>query len=138
MSDIAYVYVAERLTNEEDLLLPYSVSPVTPATPLEPDAAKPGPAGPQSRTERTRKKLDLSQNKRGAFSQMLGTLTKAKKEDKQRNASEAVSILEPCCIRVPVCQLNADSDPFLSFIGPKACFVGEEITRQVSPRNYIR
>ncbi|PVG00415.1 hypothetical protein CPB86DRAFT_755084 [Serendipita vermifera] len=66
-----------------------AVSPVTPATPLEPDTSKPSLAGSQSKTERTRKKLDLNQNKRGAFSVLLGTLSKAKKEDKQRNASEA-------------------------------------------------
>ncbi|CAG7854706.1 SubName: Full=Uncharacterized protein {ECO:0000313/EMBL:CCA66393.1} [Serendipita indica DSM 11827] len=43
----------------------------------------------QSRPDRTRRKLDLSQNKRGAFSVLLGTLSKAKKEDKIRSASEA-------------------------------------------------
>jgi hypothetical protein len=45
--------------------------------------------------ERVRRKLDLNANSRGAFGQLLGTLSKAKKEDKQRNASEAVRLPAP-------------------------------------------
>lgn len=41
-------------------------------------------------TQRVRRKLDLSANSRGAFGQLLGTLSKAKREDKLRNASESV------------------------------------------------
>lgn len=42
--------------------------------------------------ERVRRKLDLNANSRGAFGQLLGTLSKAKKEDKLRSASEAVRV----------------------------------------------
>jgi hypothetical protein len=45
--------------------------------------------------ERVRRKLDLNANSRGAFGQLLGTLSKAKKEDKLRSASEAVRIPAP-------------------------------------------
>jgi len=45
--------------------------------------------------ERVRRKLDLNANSRGAFGQLLGTLSKAKKEDKLRNASEAVCVPSP-------------------------------------------
>ena len=51
------------------------------------------PAKPIER-ERIRRKLDLNANSRGAFGQLLGTLSKAKKEDKLRSASEAVRV--PC------------------------------------------
>ncbi len=51
------------------------------------------PAKPIER-ERVRRKLDLNTNSRGAFGQLLGTLSKAKKEDKLRSASEAVRV--PC------------------------------------------
>lgn len=51
------------------------------------------PAKPMER-ERIRRKLDLNANSRGAFGQLLGTLSKAKKEDKLRSASEAVRV--PC------------------------------------------
>ncbi|KAG9054042.1 hypothetical protein FS842_006380 [Serendipita sp. 407] len=66
-----------------------AASPVQ--TPLEVEESGPAapPAAPQPRAERTRRKLDLTQNKRGAFSVLMGTLNRAKKEDKERNASEA-------------------------------------------------
>ncbi|KIM26934.1 hypothetical protein M408DRAFT_330303 [Serendipita vermifera MAFF 305830] len=69
-----------------------ALSPKSPATPLDADAstsAAPIASAATSRPDRVRKKLDLSQGKRGAFSVLMGTLSKAKKEDKQRNASEA-------------------------------------------------
>lgn len=71
-----------------------AVSPTSPITPPDanvaagPTASAPAPA-PAPRRERVRRKLDLNQGKRGAFSVLMGTLSKAKKEDKQRNASEA-------------------------------------------------
>ncbi|KAG8820160.1 hypothetical protein FRC17_010239 [Serendipita sp. 399] len=60
-------------------------------TPIEVEESGPStaPTAPQPKPERARRKLDLSQNKRGAFSVLMGTLNKAKKEDKERNASEA-------------------------------------------------
>ena len=75
----------------------------------------------QNRPDRTRKKLDLRQNKRGAFSVLLGTLSKAKKEDKIRNASEAVSVQflgTYYAFRV----LNSF---FFAFIGTETGFVGK-------------
>lgn len=80
MADAAYV----RFTTEQSSIICTHLIHVrteTPAKPIE--------------RERVRRKLDLNTNSRGAFGQLLGTLSKAKKEDKQRNASEAVCVPSP-------------------------------------------
>ena len=92
MSDIAYVHQLTHPINSNDTFI-YRLSPSSPTKPLDADAstsATPTASAQNSRPERVRRKLDLSQGKRGAFSVLMGTLSKAKKEDKQRNASEAV------------------------------------------------
>lgn len=64
------------------------------------------PTGPASTGNKKRPRLDLTadprERKRGKtiFGQLLGTLNKAKNEDKQRNASEAVRSVV-CTVRVP-------------------------------------
>jgi hypothetical protein len=89
MSDIAYACLAIKFNTI--ITINSSVSPSTPVTPLDADvSAEPTASAPAPKPERVRRKLDLNQGKRGAFSVLMGTLSKAKKEDKQRNASEAV------------------------------------------------
>lgn len=98
MSDIVYAFLPNH-----GFTLTHIIKRESPITPLDdasapaPQALSPGTASAQAsatqaRPERTRRKLDLSQNKRGAFSVLMGTLSKAKTEDKQRNASEAVRL----------------------------------------------
>ena len=80
MADAAYV----RFTVEElPTICTHSINlrTETPTKPIE--------------RERVRRKLDLNANSRGAFGQLLGTLSRAKKEDKLRNASEAVRVSCP-------------------------------------------
>lgn len=66
------------------------MSPVTPVAPLEAEMPKEAPSAPKPKPDRVRKKLDLTQNKRGAFSILVGTLSRAKQEDKERAASDSV------------------------------------------------
>lgn len=116
-----------------------------PETPLEPDTPTAAPAqaegeasATQARPERTRRKLDLNQNRRGAFSVLLGTLSKAKTEDKQRNASEAVSLLHSLSLEsslrfdtlLLVCVLTR-------FIGPEKSVAGEAVICEIGTRDYI-
>jgi len=93
MADAAYVrFIAEK----SPVMCTHSINfrTETPAKPIE--------------RERVRRKLDLNANSRGAFGQLLGTLSRAKKEDKLRNASEAVRVPSPALQPEPLADEHSE------------------------------